>query len=59
MEAALNFEFTAENAAEFEEIIKDLLAEMKTALEEMKNDQAEIDRLKAETRAILAELEAE
>lgn len=42
--------------AEYEDVIKHCLAEMKHLREQMREDQQEIDRLKAETQAIIAEL---
>ncbi len=58
MNKVLTLELTAETAAELEEIVKDLIAEMQRAGEKMKRDKEEIDRLKAETRAILTQLKA-
>ncbi len=58
MDKALTLELTAETAAELEEIVKELIAEMQRAGEKMKRDKEEIDRLKAETRAILKQLQA-
>ena len=42
--------------AEYEAAIEQSLAEMKRLREQMNEDQEEIDRLKAETQSILAEL---
>lgn len=47
----------AETVAEFEAIIKDLVVAMQRAGKKMKRDQEEIERLKVETRAILAQLQ--
>jgi hypothetical protein len=58
MSKPLTFEFTAEEVAEFEATMEALFAEMQRANEPMKQDQAEIDRLKAETRAIAEETRA-
>lgn len=51
-------EHTAETAAEFEAIIKALIVAMQSAGKSMQRDQEEIERLKVETRAILAQLQA-
>lgn len=51
-------EATTDDAAEYEEAIRLMLAEMKQANEKMGNDQEEIVRLRAETREILARLKA-
>lgn len=58
MDKVLTLELTAETAAEFEEIIKELIVEMQRAGEKMKRDKEEIDRLKVETRAMIAQLKA-
>jgi hypothetical protein len=42
--------------AEYEVAIEQCLAEMKRLREQMDEDQQEIDRLKTETQAIIAEL---
>jgi uncharacterized protein YaaN involved in tellurite resistance len=44
--------------AEFESAIEKIFVEIEREHEEMKKDQEEIDRLKARTRAILAQLKA-
>jgi hypothetical protein len=48
----------ADEAGGYEEAINRMLAEMKRANEKMDSDQQEIERLKAETREILARLKA-
>ncbi len=49
---------TTNEAGDYEEAINQMLAEMKQANEKMDRDQEEIERLKAETREILARLKA-
>jgi methyl-accepting chemotaxis protein len=49
---------TADGAVDYEEAINRMLSEMKQANEKMDGDQEEIERLKAETREILARLKA-
>jgi hypothetical protein len=49
---------TLKTAADYEAAIDQCLAEMQRLREKMDRDQADIDRLKAETRAILAKLKA-
>ncbi len=49
---------TADEAGNYEEAINQMLAEMRQANEKMEHDQEEIERLKAETREILARLKA-
>jgi len=46
------------SAAHRKSAIADTCAEMARAIEQMRKDQAEIDRLQAETRAMLKQLEA-
>lgn len=58
MEKRIQFGLTTDEAAGLEAAIDDLLAEMRRAAKQMKSDQAQIERLKAETRAMLAELKA-
>ena len=58
MSKDITLEPTAEEAAQIEAASKELLAEIKRANNQMTSDQQEIDRLKAETRAILAKLKA-
>ena len=45
-------------AADYEAAIEGCLTQMRQLRERMDRDQAEIDRLKAETRALLAQLRA-
>jgi hypothetical protein len=45
-------------SAEYEAAIEQCLAEMERLQQQIKRDQAEIDSLKAETRAILAMMRA-
>jgi len=49
---------TANEAINYEEAINQMLTEMKQANEKMAHDQEEIERLRAETREILARLKA-
>jgi uncharacterized protein YlxW (UPF0749 family) len=49
---------TADEAADIQAAVTELLAEMKRANEKMDSDQREIDRLKAQTRATLTKLQA-
>ncbi len=58
MSKGVTLEPTAEEAAQIEAAAKELLAEIKHANDQMASDQQEIDRLKAQTRAILAKLKA-
>ncbi len=58
MSKDITIEPTAEEAAQIEAATKELLAEIKRANDQMANDQQEIDRLKTQTRAILAKLKA-
>ena len=44
--------------ADYEAVIEQCLAEMKRLQEQRNRDQVEIDRLKAETQAMLAKLKA-
>ena len=46
------------SAADYEAAIEGCLAQMRQLRQRMDRDQAEIDRLKAETRALLDELRA-
>ena len=52
------FELTSEEAVELEAAIEKCVQEVQQIREQMQNDQAEIDRLKNETKAILEELKA-
>jgi len=54
----VTLEIPANEAGQFETLIKELVAKMDRARKQMKRDQAEIDRLKARTQATLAELKA-
>jgi hypothetical protein len=49
---------TADESGGYEEAINQMLVEMKQANEKMDRDQEEIERLKAETREILARVKA-
>jgi phage shock protein A len=58
MSKEIALEPTAEEAADIEEAVKRIVAEMKRANEKMESDQREIERLKARTRAALSRLKA-
>jgi predicted nucleic acid-binding Zn-ribbon protein len=58
MSKDIALEPTVEEAADIEEAVKKIVAEMKRANEKMESDQHEIDRLKARTRATLSKLKA-
>lgn len=47
-----------QTAADYEAAIEQCLAQMKRVQDQIDKDQADIDRLKAETRAMLARLKA-
>ncbi len=49
---------TADESINYEKAINQMLDEMRQANEKMERDQEEIERLKAETREILARLNA-
>ncbi len=58
MSKNLALEPTAAEAAQIEAAIKELLAQIRSANEEMTRDQREIEILKAQTRGMLAKLKA-
>ncbi len=58
MSKNLALEPTAAEAAQIEAAIKELLAQIRSANEEMMRDQREIEALKAQTRGMLAKLKA-
>jgi peptidoglycan hydrolase CwlO-like protein len=58
MSKDIALEPTVKEAADIEEAVKNLVAEIKRANEKMESDQREIDRLKARTRATLSRLKA-
>jgi ABC-type Zn uptake system ZnuABC Zn-binding protein ZnuA len=47
-----------QTSAEYEAAIDQCLAEMERLQQQIRNDEAEIGRLKAETRALLAKMKA-
>ncbi len=57
MQKVLKLEIPAEEVAQVQAEIEHLLTEMRASNERMKKDQEEIERSKARTRAMLAELE--
>jgi len=58
MSKTITPEATTDDAADYEEAVKQMLAQMKQANEKIGSDQEEIVRLKAETSEILARLKA-
>jgi len=54
----MRIDITADEAAKIEAAITECIAVMQQANEQMARDQIEIEHLKAETREILAQLEA-
>ncbi len=58
MSKTITPDVTTNEAGDYEEAINKMLAEMKQANEKMDRDQEEIERLKIETREILARLKA-
>lgn len=58
MDKPINIEITANQAARLHDAFRECIAEIKRAREAMKKDQVEIERLKAETRSILAQVKA-
>ena len=58
MSKTITPEVATDDPAAYEEAIAQMLAQMKQANEKMGQDEEEIDRLKAETREILARLKA-
>jgi hypothetical protein len=57
MENEFKLALTKEEAVKMDEQIEQMLAAMREANEQMARDQVEIDRLKAETASLLADLE--
>jgi hypothetical protein len=55
---SLTLEVPKNEAAKIEATLKEFAARMERGLKRMKNDQVEIEKLKAQTRAMLAELKA-
>jgi predicted nucleic acid-binding Zn-ribbon protein len=55
---SLTLEVPKNEAAKIEATLKEFAAQMERGLKRMKNDQVEIEKLKAQTRAMLAELKA-
>ena len=58
MAKTLYIELTPKDEAKLSDAISKCIAEMKRARRAMKRDQVEIERLKTETRSILAEIKA-
>jgi hypothetical protein len=58
MSKTITPDVTADESGDYEEAISRMLTEMKRANEKMDRDQEEIERLKAETREILARVKA-
>lgn len=57
MSKTMTPDVAANEAVNYEEAINQMFAEMKRANEKMERDQAEIERLKKQTRETLARLE--
>ncbi len=55
---SLTLEMPKAEAARVDAALKECLAEMERARKRMKSDLVEIDRLKAQTRALLAQMKA-
>ena len=58
MSKTITPDMTGDENVNYEEAVNQMLAKMKQVNEKMARDQEEIDRLKAETREILARLKA-
>jgi hypothetical protein len=58
MENTIATEVALETPADYEAAIEQCLAEMQRLHEQIVRDQEDIDRLRAETKALLAELKA-
>ena len=58
MDKTLTSDVTPEEANSIQAAIEDTCTEIARAIEQMEKDQAEIEQLKAETRAMLRELRA-
>jgi hypothetical protein len=58
MENTITTEVALETPADYEAAIEQCLAEMQRLHEQIVRDQEDIDRLRAETKALLAELKA-
>ncbi len=58
MDKTLTSDVTPEEASSIKAAIEDTCTEIARAIEQMEKDQAEIEQLKAETRAMLRELKA-
>ena len=56
MEQTFSFDVPAKEAKQIQAQMREYIAEMQRSNERIKKDQEEIDRLKAKTRANLAEL---
>ena len=57
MSKNLTLEPTADEAVQIQAAVEELLSQVKRANDEMAEDQREIEKLKAQTRAILAKLQ--
>lgn len=58
IDKTLASDLSPDEAADIESAIKDACAEIARSIEQMQKDQAEINQLKAETRAMLKKLKA-
>lgn len=57
MKEIAKLEMNEEEAAQLSELITECVEKIKQAREQMARDQAEIDQLRAETRAVICRLE--
>jgi peptidoglycan hydrolase CwlO-like protein len=58
MEETVKLEMTKEESQQFQALIEECLAQMRQSIERIDRDQDEIERLKAETREMLNQIEA-
>lgn len=58
MDKTLDSDVSPDEAADIKAAIEETCAEIARTVEQMRKDQAEIDQLKAETRAMLEKLKA-
>lgn len=58
MEEAVELEMTKAEAVQFQALIEECLAKMRQTIERIDREQAEIEQLKFETRAMLNQIEA-
>jgi len=58
MDKTLTPDLSPDESADIKSAIENIFAQIARSIEQMRKDQAEIDRLKAETRAMLEKLKA-